>query len=191
MAKLLPKLGALSGAPGPVVGTAVAITLVTTAAVAAMVISYPTPAAANLTLKAPPVVWSAGPDSSGNVFVASWTLSSNATYYTVTMKPVPEANVTWGNITSISNQDTQAWNVAVSATSVSGYSKIQSFRLEFYNYGTNALVGAMNLTAGSPSVDLGSMAAGANYYVKSNIQLATGTSASDLPAAVQISLSLT
>ena len=190
MAKWLPKLGLLSGAPGPLLGTAVAISLVTTAAVAAMVISYPTPASASLTLKAPPVVWSAGPDSSGNTFVASWSLSSNATFYTVTLKPVPEANVTWGNITSISNQDTVAWNVVVSGTSVSSNAKIITFRLEFYNYGTNAIIGAMNLTAASPSVNLGSMAAGSNYYVKSYIELATNTAQSDIPSTVQISLAL-
>ena len=42
MAKWLPKLAALStSAPGPLLGAGIAVTLVTTAALAAMVISYP------------------------------------------------------------------------------------------------------------------------------------------------------
>ncbi|GEM_PF-2610275 len=171
-------------------GLVVAIALIASAAVASVVITYPTPSTATLSLKPPPVVWSAGPDSSGNGFVASWTLSSNATFYTVTLKPVPEANVTWSNLTSLTNQDSSAWSVTVSGTSVSSFSKIISFRLEFYAYGSNSLVGAMNLTAGSPSVSLGSLAAGSSVYVKSYVQLATGTSASDLPASVDVSLSL-
>lgn len=175
-------------ASGP--GLVVALALIATAAVASVVITYPVPSSESMTLKAPPVVWSAGPDSSGNAFVASWSLSSNATYYSIILHPVPEANVTWTNITTLSNQDSAAWTVTVSGTSVSANTKIVAFRLEFYNYGTNALVGAMNLTAASPSVNLGSMAAGANYYVKSYVQLDTGTSASDLPSSVSISLSL-
>jgi len=193
MLKRTPLPGATGGAglSGATGGIVVAVALVASAAVASVVISYPTPSTASLTLKAPPVVWSAGPDSSGNGFVASWALSANQTYYTVTLKPVPEANVTWGNLTTLKNQDSAAWTVQVGGTSVAAYSKIITFRLEFYAYGTDAFVGAMNLTAGSPSVSLGSMSAGASYYAKASIQLATDTSTSDLPSSVQISLALT
>ena len=182
--------GGGSSGVGQAAGTVVALTLVASAAVASVLVSYPVPSSESLSLKAPPLVWSAGPDSGGNGFAASWALSSNATYYTVTLRPVPEANVTWGNLTTLTNSDSQAWNVLVTGGSVSAYPKIVGFRMEFYAYGTNALVGAMNLTAASPSASLGSMAAGASYYAKSYVQLATGTSASDLPASVQISLSL-
>ncbi|MEA3199900.1 MAG: hypothetical protein QOE90_1328 [Thermoplasmata archaeon] len=182
----------LQGVPSaaPAAGIATAIALVAAAAVASMVVSYPTPAAATLSLRTPPVVWSAGPDSSATGFASSWSLSSNATYFTLTLKPIPEANVTWGNLTSLTNQDTAAWTVTVSGTSVASYSKIVTIRLEFYAYGTNSLVGAMNLTAGSPSVSLGSLAAGSSVYAKMYVQLATGTSASDLPASVDITLGL-
>ncbi|MFA5862085.1 MAG: hypothetical protein WDA16_10365 [Candidatus Thermoplasmatota archaeon] len=176
--------------PTSIGGALLALILVTGAAVASMLVTYPVPATQSFSLRGAPVVWAAGPDSTGNGFVASWSLSSNATYYTITLKPVPEANVTWSNLTTLTNADTQAWNVVVSGSSVSAYPKIVGFRMEFYNYAGGALVGAMNLTAASPSVNLGSLAAGANYYVKSYIQLATGTSASDLPASIQISLTL-
>lgn len=187
----LPGVAGGAGASGAAGTLVVAVAIIASAAVASVVISYPTPSDTALSLKAPPVVWSAGPDSSGNGFVASWTLSSNQTYYSVTLKPVPEANVTWGNLTTLKNQDTAAWNVVVSGTSVAANTKIVGFRLEFYAYGTDALLGAMNLTAGSPSVNLGSLSAGSSCYVKAYIQLATNTAASDLPASVAISLTLT
>lgn len=176
--------------PPRVSGVVAASLLFTGAAVASMVLSYPTPSTATFSLKAPPVVWQAGPDSSGNSFVAAWSLSQNATYFTLTLRPVPEANVTWGNLTTLSNQDTQAWNVAVSATSLSAYPNVVSFRIEFYAYGTNTLVGAMNLTSASPSLNLGSMAAGTSHYVKTSIQLGTGATPADLPSSVQVSLAL-
>jgi hypothetical protein len=169
---------------------ALAVTLLASAAVASVVISYTTPSTVSLTVKPPPVAWAAGPDSSGNTLVSSWTLSSNATYYSLTVKPVPEANVTWGNLTTLSNVDSQAWSVTVTASSLSAYPKVVGARMEFYAYGTNALVGAMNLTAASPSVSLGSLAAGASVYEKAYIQLATGTGASDLPSSIQVSLSI-
>lgn len=182
--------GSSVGSAAPAAGLVAAFALVASAAVASVVVSYPAPATASFTLRTPPVVWSAGPDASAAGFASSWTLSSNATYFTLTLKPIPEANVTWGNLTSLTNQDTTAWTVSVSGTSVAAYPKIVTVRLEFYAYGTNSLVGAMNLTAGSPSVSLGSLAAGASVYTKAYVQLATGTSASDLPASIDISLGL-
>lgn len=179
-----------SAGAAPAASVVVAVALVASAAVASIVITYPSPATASFSIKPPPVVWSAGPDSSGNGFVSSWSLSANATYFALTLKPVPEANVTWGNLTSITNQDTSAWSVTVSASSLSAFPKVITMRLEFYAYGTNSLVGAMNLTAASPSVSLGSLAAGSSVYTKTYVQLDTGTSTSDLPSNIQVSLAI-
>ena len=165
--------------------------LVASAAVAAVLVTYNTSSSATLSIRAPPIQWAAGPDSSGNGFVASWALSANRTYYSITMHPVPEANVTWGNLTTLTNADSAAWNVQVTGTDLSsGYSKITTFRLEFLN-GAGTVVGAMNLTAsGQNTLNLGSMVAGQSYYVRAIIQLATNTGSQDLPSSVSLSLSI-
>ncbi|HEV8359435.1 MAG TPA: hypothetical protein VGR28_03160 [Candidatus Thermoplasmatota archaeon] len=164
--------------------------LLASASYAAVSVAYTTSSAHSFTLKPAPVVWVAGPDSSGNNFVASFSLSSNATYYSITLKPVPEANVTWGNLTTLKNQDTVAYTVTVSGTSVSSYSKILDFAAEFHAYGTDALVGALDLRQGSPSVSLGALAAGSQLYVKLYAKLDTDTGAADLPSSVTFSLTL-
>lgn len=167
-----------------------AFLFVASAAVAGVLLSYNTSSTAALAIKPPPIVWSAGPDSSGNNFVSSWSLSANATYWSLTLKPVPEANITWENLTTLTNQDSAADTIAVTGTDLSGYSKVLAARLEFYAYGTNTLVGSMDLKNGA-SVSLGSMAAGASYYVKAYVKLDTNTGQQDLPSDVSISVSIT
>lgn len=168
-----------------------AFLLVASAAVAGVLVSYNTSSTATLTLKAPPVQWSAGPDSSGNNYVASWSLSSNQTYWSMTLKPVPEASITWENLTTLSNTDSAAYTVSVSGTDLSGYSSyITAATLAFYNYGDDAPIGTLDLTSGN-ALNLGSMAAGANYYVRANIQLADGVGQQNLPASVSVTLSIT
>lgn len=173
-----------------VVRVVAAVLMVTSAAYAAVTLTYNTASTETLSLKSPPIKWQAGPDSSGNNFVASWTLSNNATYYTVTLKSVPEGNVTWGNLSTLKNVDTVAYSVTVTGTSVSANAKILDFKMQFFNYGTNTLRGTLNLKDASPSASLGSMAASAQVYAKTWIKLDTGTSAPDIPASVTISLSI-
>ena len=171
-----------------VVAVLVGFLLVASAAVAGVLVTYNTSSTQTLSLKAPPVQWAAGADSSGNGFVASWSLSGNHTYYSIQLSPVPEANVTWGNLTTLTNTDTSAWTVQVSGTNLASYSKITTFRLEFYNPG--GVVAALNLTSGTTTVSLGSMAPNASLSVRATIQLAAGTGAQDLPASVDLSLAI-
>lgn len=162
--------------------------LVASAAVAGVLLTYNTSSASTLTIKAPPVQWGAGSDASNTGFVPSWALSSNRTYFTVTLNSVPEGNVTWGNLTTLTNADTAAWNVQVSGPDLSSYTHVTTFRLEFYN--PNGVVGALNLTAGQTSLNLGSLAAGGSLSVRVIAQLTSGTGLQDLPPAIAISLTL-
>lgn len=163
--------------------------LVASAAAASVLVSYNTSSTTSFSLKAPPITWAAGPDASGNNYVASWSLSGNATYYTVTLKPVPEVNVTWENITTLHNTDTAAYHVWVNGTSVSSNTKILAFRLEFFSYSSpSTLAGALDLRQASPSLDLGTVAAGGAYFVKAYVKLDTGAGSQDLPSSVTVSL---
>lgn len=167
-----------------------AILLVATAATGAVTLTYSTSSTNTLNLKDPPIQWASGPDSSGNNFVASFSLSTNKTFYTVTLKPVPEANVTWGNFSSLKNVASESYSVTVTGTSVSSNAKILDFKLEFRNYGTDAVVATLNLKDASPTTGAFTMAASANHYVKMYIKLDTGTGAADIPASVTLSLTI-
>lgn len=171
--------------PGKALSVVAALLLVASAAFAAVTVTYKTNA---LTIKAAPIIWSGGPDSSGNNFVSSFALGANKTFFTVTLKPVPEATVTWGNFTTLENQDASAYTVTVSGDSVSSNAKILTFHVEFRNYGTDALVATLNLKEASPSASLGSVAAAAKLYTKVYLKLDTGTNAADLPSSVGLSL---
>ncbi len=162
--------------------------LVASAAVAGVLVTYDTASSSSLAIKAPPIQWAAGADASSTGFVPSWSLSSNHTYFTVTLNSVPEANVTWQNLTTLTNTDTQAWTVSVGGPDLSSYTKVVTFRLEFYNPG--GTVAALNLSAGQTSASLGSMAAGASLSVRVIAQLASNAGTQDLPSPVRLSLSI-
>lgn len=167
-----------------------AITLIAGGALAAVTVVYNSPSTITFQLKQPPIVWAAGPDSSGNNFVASFALSGNSTYFNVTLKPVPEANVTWANFTTLKNQDTAAYTVTVTGDSLSAYAKVLVYRFEFYNYTTDASIGTLNLKDASPSLTLSNMGAGWNYYTKVYVKLDLGTGSQDLPSTSTVSLSI-
>ncbi|MBI4394133.1 MAG: hypothetical protein HY556_10125 [Euryarchaeota archaeon] len=164
--------------------------LVASAAIAAVTITYNTSSTITPSLKAPPMIWAGGPDSSGNNFVASFSLSSNATYYTITIKPVPEANVTFSNFTTLRNQASEAYTVTVTGTSVSSNTKILEMKMVFHNYVSDSVVATLDFRAGSPSASLGSVSASAYMYTVLFIKLDTGTNAADLPSSVTVSLTV-
>lgn len=168
-----------------------ALSLVAAGAYAAVVVNYNLASTGTLSLKPPPIVWVAGPDSSGNPFVASFFLSNNATYYNVTIKPVPEANVTWSNFTTLKNQDTTSYSVTVTGSSASGFSKVLDYKVEFHNWTGDTLIGTLDLRNASPSVTLGQMSPGVQWYTKVYIKLDTGTGAQDLPSTTTMTLSIT
>ena len=174
----------------PIVQVALAGVLVASAAYAAVSISYSTASTASIEVRDAPVVWSAGPDSEAGGYAADWSLSSNATYYSVTLKPVPEATVTWGNLSTLKNQDDSAHVVTISGDSVDAYPKILAFNVKFYRYHTDELVGTLDLTAASPSLALGTLAAGDELYARAAIQLDSGAGNEDVPASVGISLTV-
>lgn len=161
------------------------------AAIASVTITYNTSTTITPSLKAPPIIWVGGPDSSGNNFAASFTLSSNATFYTITIKPVPEANVTWGNFTTLRNQASEAYTVTVTGTSVSANGKILDMKMVFKSYVTDAVVATLDFRDASPSASLGSVSAGAYVYTTLFLKLDTATNAADLPSSVSVSLSIT
>ncbi|MGQ0535325.1 MAG: hypothetical protein ACT4PT_04560 [Methanobacteriota archaeon] len=169
---------------------AMALLLVAMMSTAAVSIAYNTQSTQTLSLLAPPIVWIAGPDSSGNDHVASWTLSSNATFFTITVKPVPEANVTWGNLTTLKNQGSTSKTVTVTGTSASSYVKILDWKIQFFEYSNDALIGTLDMKAGSPSVALGARTAGQQAYAKQWIKLDNGTGQGDLPSTVNVGLTI-
>ncbi|MGQ0535326.1 MAG: hypothetical protein ACT4PT_04565 [Methanobacteriota archaeon] len=183
-------LRATVSSPRNLLALGLSLLVVTAVASAAVTITYNTASRQNITILAPPIVWSAGPDSSGNDYVASWVLSQNATYFNVTLRPLPEANVTWGNLSSIKSQAPTNKTVVVSGTSVVGYAKILDYKLEFYRWSNDQHVATLDLRQASPATSLGTLVPGDALYVKTYIKLDTGAYQSDLPGSVSLSLTI-
>jgi hypothetical protein len=121
-------------------------------------------------------------------------VSSNGTYFTVTLKPVPEANVTWSNLTTIKDQSSSSVSdVTVTGASLSTYtSYITVARVEFYNYASpGTLAGTLDLTQASPSVDLGAFTAGEQLFAKAYMKVATGTGQQNIPGTFTMGITVT
>jgi hypothetical protein len=157
----------------------------------AITVVYNSASTATVKVQAPPVVWSAGPDASDSLFVHSFTLSANRTQFAVTINPVPEANVTWGNFTTLTNQAAAPVGVVVTGSSAAAHEKVLEFRLAFYQYGTNALLGTLNVRDANPTLDLGTLAPGAKVYVKVIVKLDTAAGLNNLPSSIAVGLTVT
>ncbi|MGQ0535322.1 MAG: hypothetical protein ACT4PT_04545 [Methanobacteriota archaeon] len=167
------------------------VTLILLAAIASAAVSmtYRTQSTATVSLQNPPIVWYAGDDFSGNEYVTAGVISGNRTYFNITVKPLPEANVTWANLTYLKNQASAAKTVTVTGTSLVSYAKIFRWQLAFF-HSDNTYLGTLDLLTASPSLSLGSRAAGSNAYTKMYVELADGTGQNDLPSTINIGLTI-
>ncbi|MGQ0535327.1 MAG: hypothetical protein ACT4PT_04570 [Methanobacteriota archaeon] len=172
---------------------AVSLMMISMTASAAVTVSYSTQSRIDHVLSTLfPVVWEAGPDSSGNDYVSSFTVSPNGTYFTITLKPLPEGNVTWGNLTSIKNAGTVNRTITVNATSVQNYTKIMTYRIAFFRWSDGAHLGTLDLKASAnPTITLGGLGASERWFTRVYIQLDDGAGATDIPASVSLGLTVT
>lgn len=167
--------------------TSLAIILISGSALAAITLSYTTPSSQSLGLTAAPVVFVAGGDAANSKYVDSFALSTNATRFSVTVKGVPEATVTIDELFKVKNQDSAAHTVTLSTPQVVN-ANVLVYKLDIYNGVT--LVSTLDFLAGSPSANLGSMAAAAEYHAKLTVQLASGAGANNVNEVRNLSISV-
>lgn len=153
---LFPTLGVLA-----IVGTAAA----------AITLTYTTTSSQTLSTKAVPVTYVSGADSAISDYVTAFSISTNKTSFSASVKGVPEATVVIGDLVDVSNVDTRVHTVTVS-TAQNTNALVTAYKIDWFDGATN--VGTLDFKAASPSVTFTNMAAAKTYVGKVTITLAAG-----------------
>jgi hypothetical protein len=165
-----------------------ALSLMAGAASAAVTLAYTSASTETLGVLAPPVVYAAGVDASGNDYVPSFALSANKTSFTATVRGVPEATVVLSDYVRLKNADSRTHTVTLSTTQVTN-ALVTAYSLAFYD-SSNALVGTLDFKAANPSVTFTDMTAGATYTAKATLTLASGAGTNNVADSRTIQLAV-
>lgn len=159
------------------------------AATAAIALTYSTASTVSTSAIAPPVQFVAGDDAGPSAlsdYVTAYSISTNKTYISVTLKGVPEATVVMGSAFKLQNVDDASRTVTLSTSQVSN-AYVTAYKIDVYN-SANVLQGTLTLTAASPTMSF-TLPAGTTYYAKVTLTLASGAGANNV--ALTNSLSMT
>lgn len=170
------------------IASLLAILGVSAVAAAAVTLSFSNTSTVTSEVTPAPVVFAAGSDAGTGTYVSGWTLSSNATYFSVTLKGVPEMALTVGDLFHVTNQDTSAHSVTISAPQVTS-AHITTYSIAFYNGGS--LVGTLNLKDASPSLTLTDIPASTTYTARVTLALATGAGNHNAQATTTFTMAVT
>lgn len=156
--------------------SALALVAIAGTAAAAVTIAYGS-SSQGLTVKSAPVVWEAGADAAVTDYVPTFTLSANATSYTMTVRGIPEVPVTMSDLIRLKNTDTRTHTVTLATTQITN-ANVLAYKLDFYD-GTT-LVGTLDFKSASPSVTFTNLAAGKTLTAQATISLAGGAGANNV-----------
>lgn len=140
-----------------------------------------------LAVKAAPVVWQAGADAAVADYVPAFTLSTNATSFTMTIRGIPEVPVTMSDLIRLKNLDARTHTVTLATTQVTN-TNVLAYKLDFYDGET--LVGTLDFKSESPSVTFTDIAAGQTLTAKATISLAGGAGANNVDDSRTITASV-
>lgn len=154
---------------------AVAVVASVSLAAAAITLTYSTTSTVTTSITPPPVQFVAGADAGPSAltnYVTAYSISSNKTYFSSTIKGVPEAALVVGSFVQIQNVDaSNAHSVTLTTAQVTN-AYVTAYTLQIYSAG-NVLQDTLTLTAASPSATF-SIPASATHYGKLTLTLATG-----------------
>jgi hypothetical protein len=146
-------------------------------AAAAVSLTYATTSSQALGVKTVPVQYAAGPDAALGDYVTAFSISTNKTYYTATLKGVPESIVTLGDVVDVTNVDARAHNVTLTAPQ-NANANVLVYKVDWYDGAT--LVGTLDFKAASPSATFSGMAAAKTYAGKVTVHLAGGAGSNNV-----------
>lgn len=158
----------------------VAIVAFTGLAAAAITLTYTTSSTVTTSVAAVPVQFLAGTDagpSALGTYVSSYSISTNRTHITTTLKGVPEASVVMGSFFRLQNVDTASHAVTLATPQVTN-AYVTAYRFEVYD-ASDALQATLDLKAGAPSATF-TMPAGSTYTAKLTLTLASGAGADNV-----------
>lgn len=160
-------------------------------ATAAITLTYTTTSTLTTSVTPPPIQLVAGTDTGSlSDYVTAFTISTNKTYVTTTVKGVPEATLAVGSFLKIQNVDDASHGVTLSTANVTN-SLVTAYTLEVYDT-TPALQGTLNLRAATatPSVTF-TVPAGETWTLKLTLTLATGAGADNVALSNSLTLATT
>lgn len=151
-------------------------------AAAAITLTYTTTSTVTTTVTPPPIQFVTGDDAGPSLltdYVSAFSISTNKTYLTSTVKGVPEATLVVGSYVKLRNVDaTDPHTVTLSTTQVTnGF--VSGYTLQIYNGTSNALVGTLNLLAASPTTTF-TIGPSEDHYAKLTLTLTTGAGANNV-----------
>lgn len=149
--------------------------LVVGVAAAAITLTYTTTSTVTTTVTPAPVQFVAGTDAGPSTltnYVTAYTISTNKTYITSTVKGVPESTLAVASYLQLQNVDASAAHSVTLSTPQVTNTYVTTYTLGIYN-STNVLQGTLDLRAASPTVTF-SLPASSTYYGKLTLTLATG-----------------
>ena len=155
---------------------AIAVILVAGSAIAAITLTYSSVSSQTLGTKAVPVQFEVGADGGASDYVAL-TISTNKSFFTATLRGVPEASVVMDNVIQVHNVDSRVHTVTLSTTQNTN-SFVTVYKIDFFDATTN--VGTFDLKAASPTVTFASLAVNKVLTGKVTITLAAGAGANNV-----------
>ncbi len=173
---------------------AVGLLVIAGLATAATVISYTTDSTVTTQTTPPPIQYVAGDDAGPAAlsdYVSAYTISTNKTYFTSTIKGVPEATLTVDSYVKIDNVDDASHTVTLTTAQVSN-GNVDAYSLAIYN-ANDVLQDTLDLTAATPSASFTIPADGdaaEPFYAKLTLTLASGTTDASLGGGLSNSIDL-
>lgn len=159
-------------------------------AAAAVTITYATTSTITTGVTSAPVQFLAGTDAGPSAlsdYVTAYTISANKTYFTSTVKGVPEATLLVGSYFRLQNVDDTTKSVTLSTTQVSN-AYVGAYTVQILD-GSSSVVGTLTLTEASPSVTF-NLPAGETYTGRLTLTLLTGAGANNVALTNALSMTV-
>lgn len=154
----------------------------------AIVVTYTTDSTVTTATTEPPVQYNTGGDTGSTTdYVSAFSISTNKTSLTATVNGVPEANLTIDSFFKLQNVDDESQSVTLSTAQIAN-ANVDDYSIVVLD-GSDNLVGHLDLQAASPTTTF-SIPASTTYDAKLYLELASGTSDSDLGGGLSSSISL-
>jgi hypothetical protein len=162
------------------------LVLVGTAA-AAVTVTYTDHSTLTLGVRAAPIVFAAGTDAAPSDYVPSFSLTTNATAYTASLRGVPAATVTIDDLVDVKNVDAHAHTVTLAATSDAN-ALVTTYRIDLVD-GSGGTVATLDLKASAPSATV-ALAGGETLHARVTITLASGAGADNVADTTTVTTSV-
>lgn len=168
-----------------------AIIVVSGVAAAAITVTYTTASTLSTSVTPPPIQILAGDDTGSLTdYVTAFTISTNKTYVTTTVKGVPEASLVVGSFFKMQNVDDASHAVTLSTANVTN-SLVSAYTLEILNAG-GSTVDTVNLRAASGTVSAtATIPAATTFSVRLTLTLASTAGANNVALSNTVSLTFT